>query len=63
MTPINSDKISISGSISLKKDEYSVDRKNSMRQDAHNLLESCGFAPTGGSYTSEDKIGSIPSCK
>lgn len=48
--PSDKDEVSIRRSIGLKKDEYFVDRKNSTRQDVHNLLESCGFSPSSGYY-------------
>lgn len=48
--PIDNDEVSIRRSIGLKKDEYFIDRKNSTRQDVHNLLESCGFSPSSGYY-------------
>jgi structural maintenance of chromosome 3 (chondroitin sulfate proteoglycan 6) len=48
--PIDTDEVSVRRSIGLKKDEYFVNRKNSTRQDVHNLLESCGFSPTSGYY-------------
>lgn len=48
LMPIENDEVSIRRSISLKKDEYFVDRKNSTRQDVHNLLEGCGFSPSNG---------------
>jgi structural maintenance of chromosome 3 (chondroitin sulfate proteoglycan 6) len=50
LIPIDTDEVSIRRSIGIKKDEYFVDRKNSTRQDVHNLLESCGFSPASGYY-------------
>ncbi|OHT10571.1 Structural maintenance of chromosomes protein 3 [Tritrichomonas foetus] len=48
--PFDKDEVSIRRSIGLKKDEYFIDRKNSTRQDVHNLLESSNFSPSNGYY-------------
>lgn len=58
--PIDNDEVSIRRSIGLKKDEYFIDRKNSTRQDVHNLLESCGFSPSSGYYiVRQGKVNSL----
>ncbi|KAH0796855.1 RecF/RecN/SMC protein [Histomonas meleagridis] len=61
---IDNDEVSIRRSIGLKKDEYFIDRKNSTRQDVHNLLESCGFSPSSGYYiVRQGKVSSLAMMK
>jgi structural maintenance of chromosome 3 (chondroitin sulfate proteoglycan 6) len=48
--PIDSDEISFKRGMSLKKDEYFIDKRKSTHSDLKNLLESSGFSLKNGYY-------------
>ncbi|KAI9715312.1 MAG: Structural maintenance of chromosomes protein 3 [Chrysothrix sp. TS-e1954] len=48
--PTGKDELILRRTIGLKKDEYSIDRKNATKTDVKNFLESAGFSPSNPYY-------------
>ena len=48
--PASKEELILRRTIGLKKDEYSIDRKNATKSDVKNLLESAGFSPSNPYY-------------
>jgi structural maintenance of chromosome 3 (chondroitin sulfate proteoglycan 6) len=62
--PTGKDELILRRSIGVKKDEYSLDRKNATKQDVNNLLESAGFSRSNSYYiVPQGKVTSLTNMK